>query len=409
MKTSRRRIRSFQDITRSDVDVRRPIVTLFSGGLDSTYLLHRLVQAGATEVHALGVHLGGDEHPEQIRQIADQLGVRLHLVDERAAFMEEFVKPAIAAHGVYLDTHPVSSSLSRPLIARTAVQVARELDAQMILHTANRSQNTLRRLNGALEQLGFQGYFGTPYDLDPVGREMKIKELRAIGLDEMAGRSASGDSNQWCREFESGALDDPENHAVPESYYRWSATRGTPGTEELEVTFRAGTPVALDGRELPLMDIIELLNQTVGAHGLGRYTGLEHVAGGIKVLEVREMPAAWLLLASRRHLETAVLDAESLREKLHVEQIWVREALEGRWFGGLRAACQAFVMELVAPVTGTVRWRLAGSRSSTVSIVVADPKYVRSREDWELAAIRDELSHLGGVVNDGNRNGSGQW
>jgi argininosuccinate synthase len=382
-------------------------VTLFSGGLDSTYLLHRLVQAGATEVHALSVGVGGDEKPEQIKRIADKLGVRLHLVDGRAEFVEEFVKPAIAAHGVYLDTHPVSSSLSRPLIARMAVQVARDLDAGTILHTANRSQNTLRRLNGALEQLGFQGHFGTPYDIDPVDREMKIKELRAVGLDEMAERSASGDSNLWCREFESGILDDPENHEVPESYYRWSAARGTPEAEDLEVTFRTGTPVAVNGRELPLADIIEVLNRTVGAHGLGRYTGLEHLAGGIKVLEVREMPAAWLLLASRRHLETAVLDAEALREKIHVEQIWVREALEGRWFGGLRAACQAFVTELVAPVTGSVRWRLADSRTSTVSIVAADPKYVRSREDWEQASIREELSHLGGAVNE--ENGSGQW
>ncbi|WP_327177346.1 argininosuccinate synthase-related protein [Streptomyces sp. NBC_01335] len=407
MKTSRRGIRSFRDIAQSDVDVRRPIVTLFSGGLDSTYLLHRLVQAGATDVHALSVGVGGDERPEQIQRIADRLGVRLHLVDGRSVFVEEFVKPAIAAHGVYLDTHPVSSSLSRPLIARTAVQLARELDAGMILHTANRSQNTLRRLNGALGQLGFQGHFGTPYDLDPVDREMKIKELGAIGLDEMAERSASGDSNLWCREFESGILDDPENHPVPESYYRWSANRGTPDAEDLDVSFRAGIPVAVNGRELPLADVVESLNRTVGAHGLGRYTGLEHLAGGTKVLEVREMPAAWLLLASRRHLETAVLDAEALREKIHIEQIWVREALEGRWFAGLRAACQAFVTSLAEPVNGTVRWRLAGSRTSTVSIVADEPMYVRNREDWEQASIREELSHLGGASTE--EIGSGQW
>ncbi|MZD56778.1 argininosuccinate synthase-related protein [Streptomyces sp. SID5606] len=407
MNTYHRSIRSFRDIAQSGVDVKRPIVTLFSGGLDSSYLLYRLVQAGATEVHALTVGVGGDEQPEQIQQIADQLGVRLHQIDARSAFVEEFVQPAIAAHGVYLDTHPVSSSLSRALMARTAVQVARNLDAGMILHTANRSQNTLRRLNGALDQLGFQGPFGTPYDLDPVDREMKIKELRAVGLDEMAERSASRDSNLWCREFESGVLDDPEDHAVPESYYRWSASRGAPDAEDLEVAFRAGTPVAVNGSELPLVEIVELLNRTVGAHGLGRYTGLEHLASGIKVLEVREMPAAWLLLASRRHLETAVLDAEALREKIHVEQVWVREALEGRWFGGLRAACQAFITELVAPVTGSVRWRLAGSRTSTVSIAAADPKYVRNREDWEQESIREELSQLGGAAND--ENGSGQW
>ncbi|WP_030559612.1 argininosuccinate synthase-related protein [Streptomyces aureocirculatus] len=398
MKTSRRGIRSFRDITHGDVDLRRPIVTLFSGGLDSSYLLYRLVQAGATEVHALSVAVGGDEERSHIERVTTALGVRLHLVDGRAAFVEEFVRPALTAHAVYLDTHPVSSTLSRPLIARIATEVAGDLGAGVILHTANRSQNTLRRLNGALEQLGFDGHFGSPYDLDPVDREQKIKELRHIGLDEMAERSASGDSNLWCREFESGILDDPEDHAVPESFYRWSA-RPSPGAaagpRSLMVAFRAGLPVAVDGDELSLTDVIARLNTAVGAHGLGRYTGLEHLPGGVKVLEVREMPAAWLLLASRRHLETAVLDAEVLREKLHMEQLWVREALEGRWFGELRAACQAFVTEAVAPVTGSVTWRLDGARTTTTAIVADAPRYVRDREHWERASIRDELSHLG--------------
>lgn len=398
MKTSRRGIRSFRDITHGDVDLRRPIVTLFSGGLDSSYLLYRLVQAGATDVHALSVAVGGDEERSHIERITNALGVRLHLVDGRAAFVEEFVRPAITAHAVYLDTHPVSSTLSRPLIARTATEVARDLGAGVILHTANRSQNTLRRLNGALEQLGFEGHFGSPYDLEPVDREQKIKELRHIGLDEMAERSASGDSNLWCREFESGVLDNPEDHAVPESFYRWSArpeSGAAPERRSLTVTFRSGTPVAVDGDELPLTDVVARLNPAVGAHGLGRYTGLEHLPGGIKVLEVREMPAAWLLLASRRHLETAVLDAEVLREKLHMEQLWVREALEGRWFGELRAACQAFITEAVLPVTGSVTWRLDGARTATTAIVADAPRYVRDREHWEQASIKDELSHLG--------------
>ncbi|MER7485559.1 argininosuccinate synthase-related protein [Streptomyces sp. NPDC126497] len=407
MKTSRRRIRSFRDITHGDVDLRRPVVTLFSGGLDSSYLLHRLVQAGATEVHALSVRVGGDESLPHLRRIADAMGVRLHAVDRLTAFAEEFVQPAITAHAVYLDTHPVSSSLSRPLIARTATELARELGAEVVLHTANRSQNTLRRLDGALDQLGFEGYFGSPYSLEPVDRERKIKELRSIGLDEMAERSASGDSNLWCREFESGALDDPEDHAVPESCFRWSGVREPDPSEDVTVTFRRGVPVALDGHELPLATIIERLNWRAGAHGLGRHTGLEHLPGGVKVLEVREMPAAWLLLASRRHLETATLDAELMREKLHMEQLWVREALEGRWFGELRAACQAFITQAVAPVSGSVTWRLAGARTSTTSIVADAPRYVRSREEWEAASIRDELSCLGAASQ--YENGGMQW
>ncbi|WP_326739311.1 argininosuccinate synthase-related protein [Streptomyces sp. NBC_01022] len=402
MKSSRRIIRSFRDVTEGEIDLRRPIVTLFSGGLDSSYLLYRLVQAGATDVHAISVGLDGDEETSQLQRIADKLGVHLQISDARASFVEEFVRPAIAAGSVYLDTHPVSSSLSRPLIARIALSAAREVDASVILHTANRSQNTLRRLNGAFRLLGFEGHYGSPYELDPVAREVKIKELGFAGLDEMAERSASGDSNLWCREFESGVLDDPEEHSVPESYYRWSALPDAQvAPEEVEVTFRAGVPVALNGRELPLLEIIQRLNPIIGAHGLGRYTGLEHLPGGVKVLEVREMPAAWLLLASRRHLETAVLDAETIREKMHIEQVWVREALEGRWFGELRSACEAFVLGLAAPLNGTVRWRLFGGRTSTIAIVADAPLYVRNREDWEESSIRQELAHSDG--------GNGQW
>ncbi|WP_241002939.1 argininosuccinate synthase-related protein [Streptomyces sp. CB01881] len=408
MKTSTRLVRSFRDITGGDTDLRRPVVTLFSGGLDSTYLLYRLARAGATDVRAISVGLGGDEQAAQLQRIADKLGVQVQVTDAREEFVDEFVRPAIAAHAVYLDTHPISSSLSRPLIARVAVGAAREHDAQMILHTANRSQNTLRRLNGALELLGFQGRFGSPYDLNPVDREVKIKELQSVGLDEMAERSASGDSNLWCREFESGILDDPEDHVVPESYYRWSARRGVaPAPEHLEIGFRQGIPVAVNGEELPLAEIIERLNWTVGAHGIGRYTGLEHLPGGVKVLEVREMPAARLLMASRRHLETAVLEAESLREKMHVEQVWVREALEGRWFGELRRACDSFIAELVASVTGTVRWRLSARGASTTSIVAASPRYVRNREDWEQASIQAEISHYE-AASDGDIRG-GKW
>lgn len=389
-----RAVRSFHDVTHREVDWVRPVVTLFSGGLDSSYLLYRLVQAGATNVHAVSVDVGGDERPRELRQITDRLGVQLHVLDEGAAFAREFVAPAIAAHARYLGTYPISSSLSRPLFARAALRTAEELGAEVILHTANRSQNTLRRLNGALEQLGFQGYFGSPYELEPVHREVKIKELQAFGLEEMAERSASADSNLWCREFESGILEDPEHHPIPESCFRWSARNGDPAAETVEISFEAGAPVAVDGHRMDLVELIGTLNSLVGAHGLGRHTGLEHLPGGLKVLEVREAPSAWLLMASHQYLETATLDAETLREKLHLEQVWVREAVEGRWFGELRTACQGFIDQLSGGVTGTVRWRLDGGRSTTESIVAENPRYIRSREDWELAGVRDEVAYV---------------
>ncbi|MGW4193876.1 argininosuccinate synthase-related protein [Streptomyces sp. NPDC005004] len=379
-------IRSFRQIE-SRLDPSRPVVTLFSGGLDSSYLLLRLQQMGLTDIHAVSVDLGEDESSVHKQQIADALGVKLHILDRKEEFADSFVAPAIAAQAVYLGIHPVSSTLSRPLIARAAVELADTLGAQAVLHTANRSQNTLRRLNGALRLLGYQGVYGSPYDLDPVDRDDKHAALRAAGVDLLDGRVVSGDSNLWCREFESGILDDPENHAVPEEMYRWSVPdlQAAPGT--VSVGFESGHPVLVDGEHLPLVDLIAELNRRAGAYGLGRYSGLEHLDHGEKVLEIREMPAAWLLLRSYRHIESACLDAELIREKQHLEQVWVREALEGRWFGELRTAAQRFIDTCAQRTTGQVTWHLRPGGAETRAITSPNPRYVRDRERWEADSI----------------------
>jgi argininosuccinate synthase len=140
------------------------------------------------------------------------------------------------------------------------------------------------------------------------------------------------------------------------------------------------------------VELITTLNRRVGRHGIGRFSGLEHLAGGEKVLEVREMPAALLLLRTARHLETAVLEAETIREKMHLEQIWVREALEGRWFGELRRASQNFMESCAEGVTGTVTWQLTGHGADTRAIRAEAPRYVRSREEWERRSVAAESS-----------------
>jgi argininosuccinate synthase len=365
-------------------------VTLFSGGLDSTYLLHRLKQDGANVIHAVSVDLGGDEDWSRISAAAESMGVHWHLIDASAEFAESFLRPAIAAQAVYLDLHPISSSLSRPLIARCVLDVAREVNAAAVLHTANRSQNSLRRLNESFSLLGYEGTFGSPYDLTPIDREQKISELTLAGFDEMRSRVVSGDCNLWCREFESGLIDDPEEHEVPAELYRWTRTDTVPAPRTLEIGFKSGVPVSVDGIEMPLTDIFPRLNRAVGGYGIGRYSGLEHLADDAKVLEIREMPAASVLLRTYRHIESAVATAEEIREKQHIEQLWTREAVEGRWYGTLRQACQSFIDVVASRVTGHVRWKLSSGGAETVSIVAENPLYVRNREDWERASIERE-------------------
>jgi argininosuccinate synthase len=319
-----------------------------------------------------------------MRATAACFGAELRVVDCRDEFAEEFVLPAIRAHAVYLDVHPISASLSRPLMARRAMREAAGLGAGVVLHTANRSQNSLRRLNGALAQLGFDGAYGSPYEHSIIAREDKLAQLVPFGIDpQLARRSHSGDSNLWCREFESGTLDDPEEFFVPEALYRWTLADAAAQPRRLEIRFEAGVPVAADGETMPLAALIRALNGTVGRFGLGRYTGLEHLDDGEKVLETREMPAAFALLYAYRQLETACVAAETIRAKMAMEQIWVREAVEGRWFAELRAAAQSFIAEIASCVTGTVTFVVTPHGLDVVSVRAARPRYIRDRDAWE--------------------------
>lgn len=151
-----KRLRSFHDL---DVLAgrARSVLTLFSGGLDSTYLLKELARRDF-RVTALAVDVGDQAHRGEMKATAERFGAELVMVDARMRFARSAVLPALRAQARYLNLYPISSSLSRPLLAQVAVEVARQRGCEVILHTANQSQNSLRRLNGALAQLGFTGW-----------------------------------------------------------------------------------------------------------------------------------------------------------------------------------------------------------------------------------------------------------
>jgi argininosuccinate synthase len=145
--------------------------------------------------------------------------------------------------------------------------------------------------------------------------------------------------------------------------------------------------VAIDQQAMDLVPLIAHLNQTVGAYQIGRYSGLEHLAGGEKVLEVREAPAATILMDAYRHIETAALDAELLREKVSMELLWTREAVEGRWFAPLRESADAFIRKSAEKVTGTVRYTLRQGAMDIASIRARKPLYLTDRDAWEKALV----------------------
>jgi argininosuccinate synthase len=394
-----RKIRSFRDIEElccpDDT-----IVTLCGGGLDSAYLLAQLAKLDV-HVVALSVDVGDDFDIGQFSNIADKFDVHITRVDCRREFAEEFVHASILAGGRYLGQHPISASLSRPLIARVGVQLARSVGAKCLLHTANQSQNSLRRLNGAISDLAFDGYYGSPYEFDALSRDFKRLELQEnFGISGFANRYLSTDTNLWCREFESGTLDDPEAFQTDENLYEWSVASET-ASRVIELRFDAGRLVSVDAE--PVTDLVELIsniNAKVGRYGIGRFSSLEHLEGGEKVLEVREAPAAALILEAFGQLASATLDVETLRWMRTLGDALIMEAVEGRWFRGLRTALQSFLEVSAHRVSGTVGFTLRNGGFELEGLKAVSPLYIRDREQWEYhkaAAARSvTLSRLNG-------------
>jgi argininosuccinate synthase len=356
---------------------------MFSGGLDSTYLLLRLQRLGFTNIHAVAVNVGAPVDEDGLTKYAAHFGASFKCLDGRELFVKEGVMPAIRAHAKYMGMYPISSSLTRPVIARLVTDYAKALNAGLLLHTANLSQNSLPRLNNSIRRYDFSGEFGSPYVQSVVSREKKAEELSAVGLTIMSDRKLSGDENLWCREFEDGPLNDPESFSIPEDAYEWTRRCNDVTTKKLTLGFENGNLVSVNLNKLPLIEAIALLNSEVGKFGHGRFVGLEPLSTDHKVLEVREAPAAAIIMDALRHLEVATLDTNTLELKQQLEQKWVREAISGHWGSMCHTMCGAAIASALNGVSGSVTYVIDHKRYLPCSIVAQNPRYVRNRDQWE--------------------------
>ncbi len=379
-------IKSFRDLEQQLENNERPL-TMFSGGLDSMYLLYQLSLKKDVRPIALCIGLGEKENIEYLKEMANQLSVEFVFLDKVKEFANECVIPSIAAQSYYLNTYPISSSLSRPFLAKIAMDYAKKNNADIILHTANPSQNTLRRFNGALSQLKYDGAYGSVLEKNWISREKKIEDLKKIGITHYANRQHSIDANLWCREFESSDLDNPEKFKWPEELFLWTKRDKIIDINtnvEVTLTFKNGIPTQINGEDLDFVTLTKKLNFLIGSNQIGRYVGLEENGRGEKVQEIREMPAAYILLDAYKRLETATIEAECIIEKTHLEQLWVREAVEGRWFSLLRQSVQKFIDNISKHVTGIITYNVSYKDLKFVSLSAEDPRYIKIRVEDDI-------------------------
>ncbi|MEV7514021.1 argininosuccinate synthase domain-containing protein [Streptomyces diastaticus] len=345
----------------------RHMLLLYSGGVDGTYLLQRLQSLGV-RVTALHLRIGDRESSATAAAHARQFGASFIDVDVTDQFFDVFAPAAVHADAVYQDQFPVGSTLTRPLMARTAVRVAREHGCEVIGHTATYMQNSSIRLSGSIAALAPEIGVAAPFLGSDLPREAKLAALAEAGISFPEGIH-SVDANPWARVIECGSLESPENR-LDESVFRWTRDVEDAPAEpaELLLTFRRGLPVALDEAPIAFGDLVERLNLLAGEHGVGRSSGLEDTPFGVKNHEVREAPAATVIIKAHQVMANAVFTAQEHAVRGAIAREWTTTVVQGGWFSHLGESLARCLADLDRPLEGSVRLRLHRGAVTVLSV-----------------------------------------
>jgi argininosuccinate synthase len=338
------------------------IVLAYSGGLDTSCAIKWLQEQYGFEVIAVSMDVGEENAYDKIKEKALKVGaIKCHIMPLTERFADEFLVPALQANALYEGVYPLVSALSRPLIAQTLVEIAKEEGAVAVAHGCTGKGNDQVRFDMAINVLDPSLKVIVPLREHPISREEAIEYAKKhdIPLPIKLDNPFSIDQNLWGRSCECGVLEDPWN-APPEAAYALTASidDAPKKAEEILIDFEQGKPVALNNEKLPLHELIAKLNKIAGKHGVGRVDHIENRMIGIKSREVYEAPAAMTLITAHKALETITLVKEVAHFKPLLEQRFANLIYEGFWFSPLRPAIQKFLEETQKTVTGTVRVKL---------------------------------------------------
>ena len=348
------------------------IVLAYSGGLDTSVAIRWMQDNKDVDVVACCVDVGqGVDNLDEIRQRALDAGaVESFVLDAHQEFATDFIAPALKANALYMGKYPLVSALSRPLIVKHLVRIARETGAAGVAHGSTGKGN---------DQVRFEvGTMCLAPDLDTMApirewglsRDQAIDyaEQRGIPIPAMTKKSPySIDENAWGRTAECGILEDPWEAPPEDVYERTVSIADAPNEpEEVVITFEDGLPVALDGVRLGLHELVRQIDTRAGAHGVGRIDMVEDRLVGIKSREIYECPGAIALITAHRDLEDLCLEQELADHKRMVESRYAQLIYNGLWWGPLKTALDAFIDDANKYVTGEVRLQLFKGHATVV-------------------------------------------
>jgi argininosuccinate synthase len=349
------------------------VLLLYSGGLDTSVMLKWIQDQYGAEVVCLTVNLGqpGEDYAV-IEAKALRLGaLECRVVDAREQFAREYVVPAIKANAQYGGGYPLFTALGRPLIAKLAVDHARDAGCDTIAHGCTGKGNDQVRIEATIATLAPELKVIAPVRSWQMGREEEIAYAREHGIPVKGGTEAapySIDDNLWGRSSEGRWIEDLEH--APEDDVFQLVTRPEAAPDEPEtvtVEFEAGAPVGLDGERLGLVDLLEAAGEIGARHGVGIVDHIEDRIVGLKVRDIYEVPAAAILLAAHSELERLVCTSHQNQFKAQLDRQWAYLVYAGLWWEPLREDLDAYMQHVNERVTGTIGIKLYKGHARVVT------------------------------------------
>lgn len=380
----------------------KKVVLAYSGGLDTSVILKWLKEEYNCEVVTFTADLGQGEELEPARKKAEKMGVKeIFIEDLREEFVRDYVFPMFRANTVYEGVYLLGTSIARPLIAKRQIEIAKQVGADAVAHGATGKGN---------DQIRFElGYYANQpdikiiapwreWDLNSRTKLINFAESHQIPVakDKRGESPYSVDANLLHTSSEGKVLEDPDQEAPEYVYQRSVSPEDAPDKPTIiEIEFKNGDPIAIDGQKMSPATLLTKLNELGGKNGIGRLDLVENRFVGMKSRGVYETPGGSILLVAHRAMESITLDREATHLKDEIMPRYAKLIYNGFWFAPEREMLQALIDKSQENVEGVVRLKLYKGSASVIGRKSPKSIYSEAHVTFEEDTVYDQRDAQG--------------
>lgn len=377
------------------------VVLAYSGGLDTSVMVTWLREHGVKEVICVSVDLGQVENPKALEEKALSSGAsKFYNVNVEDEFIEDYAFKSLKADAKYENVYLLGTAIARPLISKVLVDVAKKEDTDVIVHGCTGKGNDQIRFELSIMALAPEITVIAPWkiwDIKSRSEEEAYAKEHDIELKVSKDEDYSMDENIWHLSHEGLDLEDPQNAADLEKILYWitPAEKAVDKAEIVEIEFKNGNPIALNGEKLKGSDLVKKLNTIAGKHGIGIDDIVESRMVGMKSRGVYENPAASVLYFAHEKLETVTLHPDTLQYKEKLALDYAKLVYAGKWMTPLKEAMDAFIEKTQENVNGKVKVKLYKGSMQPAGIFATNSLYLEEYATFEEDDVYNQSDATG--------------